>query len=434
MTLTIRARLTHAQVADAERQRSLAIFALAAEGATQTQIGQWIARGVNADVARDEFLADLLRAPGPHDLAAGGGPANHADLTAAVRVWLFGTLPNGATAETPLASRIASEPERWRTVRMLETLAGAGRESHPVELANLAVRALAGGASGIGQQPRAGLGAAVLDAGRIEIAATIAASPEWRQLVQVAQVGTYRPHVAYWAGAHVEPQEATEGGAPQQTNTQDWPTTSANPAATDRYAEVSITTERLINSPTEIGHAIRAAAQAFVETLTADVCAAITAAASTVPAASFAMSARNAGAALAAEMFGGRRISSGRMRPIVAAAANVGQTWRTIAPSAEGDQTAPIARLLELPPAAAGFVAAVNPEFLPCVVTTLVDPSRIEVPSLMLAAPAPQPVMMEGAPGPEYRTARGCVMQMMWNRSDPTTWPAGRGARLLEMA
>ena len=431
--MTIRARLTHAQVQDLERQRVLAIHALSSEGATQTQIGQWIGRGVNRDVARDELHADLIRAPGPHDLAA-GGPVNHADLIAAVRVWLFGTLPNGATAETPLAARIAGEPERWRTVRILEALAGAGRDSHPVELANLAVRQLASGGGGIGQQPRAGLGAAVIDAAHLEIAATIAASPEWRQLVQVAQVGTYRPHVAYWAGAHVEPQEAAEGGAPQQTNTQDWPTASANPATTDRYAEVSITTERLINEPREIGATIRAAAQRFVEDLTRDVCAAITAAASTVTAASFAMSARNAGAALAGEMFGGRRISSGRMRPIVAAAADVGQTWRMVAPAAEGDQTAPIARLVELPPAAAGFVAAINPEFRPTVVTTLADPSRFDVPSLMLAAP-PQHVMMEdGSPAPIYQTSRGAVVQMAWNRSDPVTWPAGHGARLLAMA
>ena len=390
-------------------------------------------RVVSLAAATQEMEREMIRPAGAYALAA-GGPANHADLIAAVRVWLFGSLPNGATAETPLAARIAGEPERWRTARMLEALAGAGRESHPVELANLAVRALAGGAGGIGQQPRAGLAAATIDAAHAEISATIAASPEWRQLVTVTPVATYRPHVIYWAGATVDTREAAEGGAPELTAVQDWPTASANPFVSDRYTEIAITTERLINAPTEIGHAIRAAAQAFVETLTADVCAAIAAAASTVTAASFAMAARNAGAALAAEKFGGRRISSGRMWPIIAAAANVGQTWRMVAPTAEGDQTAPVSRLVELPPAAAGFVAAVSPEFLPCVVTTLVDPSRIDVPSMMLATPPQHVTMDDGSPAPTYRTARGAVLQMAWNRSDPVTWPAGRGARLLEMA
>ena len=436
--MTFRPRQTHRTVAaDAvgeERSRVLSLYSLGRQySAPNERVEGWIAKGVSLAAATVDLDRELIRPAGPYALAA-GGPANHADLIAAVRVWLFGTLPNGATAETPLAARIADEPERWRTVRMLEILASAGRESHPVELANLAVRALAGGAGGIGQQPRAGLAAATIDAAHLEISATIAASPEWRRITRVEQVGNYRPHVLYWAGAHVEPREAAEGGAPELIAVQDWPTASANPFVSDQYTEIAITTERLINAPTEIGHAIRAAAQAFVETLTADACAAITVAASTVTAASFEMSARNAGAEMAAEMFGGRRISSGRMRPIIAAAADVGQTWRTVAPAAEGDQAAPIARLVELPPAAAGFVAAVSPEFPPCVVTTLTDPARVEIPMMMLAAPAPQAVVVEGAPTPTYRTTRGAVLQMMWNRSDPVTWPAGRGARLLAMA
>lgn len=436
--MTLRPRSTHQAVrqdgAGEERSRVLSLYALGRQYRQSVdRVEGWIMRAISLAAATQEMEREMIRPP----LAGQPTVTDAADLTAMWRVLLFGRAPANRDG---LACRLADEGERRRPQRFTEWVLGAGPESHPVELWQSLLRSLPRTATAIdlagsiGAAPVASLGRALRDAAMVEIDTMISAAPAWRRICQIVQVPNYRAHRVYLKSGQITPIEAGEGGTPYTPPGADWPNTTADPQIRDRFVDVLLSVERFLNAPAEIGAEILAGQQRWIEDLQAEIAAVINTAATTVTGTPPTEVTVSANAALAAEMLGGRRISATGARPLVVVSPDEIDAFRSIAPSAVGDESASTAGLVILPAAANGTRLAVSSEFRPAVITTFrPDPEQPQIAVELPGAQAP-PEMVDGVERPVYTMSRSPRLSMLWSRSDPTTWPGGAGARKMTVA
>ena len=431
--MTLRPRSTHQAVrqdgAVAERSRVLSLYALGRQYRQSVdRVEGWVMRELSLAGATAEVQGELVRPP----LAGQMAPRDAADLRDMWSVLLFGRAPANRDG---LACRLMDESERRRPQRFTEWILGAGPESHPVQLWSDLLRSLPGMvtsiemAGSIGASARASLAPALRDAAMAEIALMITASPAWRRLCRIVQVPNYRPHRVYLKSGAIVPVEAGEGGTPYTPPGADWPNTTADPKIVDRFVDVVLSVERFLSAPSEIGAEILAGQQRWIEQLQAEIAAVLVTAATAIAGKPPHEVISNANAALASEMLGGRRISATGARPLVVVSPDELEAFRSIGPSATGDQAASTEGVIVLPAAAAGMRLAVSSEFQPAVITTFrPDP---EQPQIAIELPAAQqpPEMVEGVERPVYVPSRSPRLTMLWSRSDPTTWPGGAGAR-----
>ena len=385
-------------------------------------------RAVSLAAATDEVQQELIRPP----LAGQLAPRDVADLSDMWSVLLFGRAPANRDG---LACRLADEGERRRPQRFVEWAMQAGPESHPVQLWSDLIRSLPGQvtsltlAGSIGASSRAALAISLRDAATAEINLMISASPAWRRICRIVQVPNYRPHRVYLKSGQIAPIEAGEGGTPYTPPGADWPNTIADPQIRDRFVDVVLSVERFLSAPAEIGAEILAGQQRWIEQLTAEITAVLVTAATAIAGKPPYEVISNANAALAAEMLGGRRISATGARPIVVVSPDEIEAFRSIAPSAVGDESASAATVIVIPSAAIGTRLAVSAEFAPAIVTAFNETP--EQPQIAIELPAAQqpPEMVEGVERPVYVPSRSPRLSMLWSRSAPTTWPGAAGVR-----
>ena len=431
--MTLRPRSTHHAVrqdgAGEERSRVLSLYALGRQyGQSVDRVEGWIMRAASLAAATQEMEREMIRPP----IAGQPTAIDAADVTAMWSVLLFGRPPQSRDG---MAARLMDEGERRRPQRFTEWLLGAGPGSHPVQLWSDLLRSLPGMASsielagGVGASPRATLARALRDAAMAEIDLMISASPAWRRICRIVQVPNYRPHRVYLKSGQIAPIEAGEGGTPYTPPGADWPNTIADPQIRDRFVDVVLSVERFLSAPAEIGAEILAGQQRWIEQLTAEITAVLVTAATAIAGKPPYEVISNANAALAAEMLGGRRISATGARPIVVVSPDEIEAFRSIAPSAVGDESASAATVIVIPSAAIGTRLAVSAEFAPAIVTAFNETP--EQPQIAIELPAAQqpPEMVEGVERPVYVPSRSPRLSMLWSRSAPTTWPGAAGVR-----